>query len=202
MSDILIAEQLDQQDWLQGNLSQRLWQANPLLEQHIGLIKDQLTTESPLVFDVGAGSGRDSVFLALHGFKAMAFDNNHYALNRLENFSDKHKANIKAVNFDFQAQLEEFKSLLKQHKPQLVMQARYLHRPLLDLYDQYLPKGAMVAIHTFTQAAAEFGKPKNPAYLLQDNELADKFSGWNILLNQEHKLADGRPLSMFLAQKP
>ncbi len=202
INSIILAEEEEQAKWSAGSRSQRLWRANPLLEQYINLIKKLINSDNPLAFDVGAGSGRDSVFLSLHGFKTIAFDNNQHALNRLQQFSERTNSEVETLNINLQLEIEKLKLLITTHNPQFIMQARYLHRPLLDIYRDYLPCGAMVAIHTFTQEAAMFGKPKNPAYLLQTNELTDKFSGWKILLDQAHTLEDGRPLTMFLAQKP
>lgn len=200
--DLLFSDQVSQDEWFQDSVSKRLWRANPLLESYIDLIKANLASEEPLAFDVASGSGRDSVFLSLHGFKVLALDNNPYALQRLDKFRQRWQANVQSQLMDLQADPESFGNVLKKKQPQLIMQARYLHRPLLDIYQQELTSGAILAIHTFNHKAATFGKPKNPAYLLQDNELSDKFSDWEILLDDEHKLADGRPLSLFLAKKP
>lgn len=201
--NIEIAETADQTHWISDNKSQRLWRANPLLENHIETIKNALSEKDikPLAFDIGCGSGRDSVFLALHDFDVLALDNNQYALERLAQFNQRCETNIKTQKLDFQNQPEEFRQLLKTEKPQLIIQARYLHRPLLTDYKELLPQGSIVAIHTFLEGAAEFGKPKNPNYLLKNEELENLYSDWKILLNQEHKLTDGRPLSLFIAQK-
>ncbi|WP_251358593.1 tellurite resistance methyltransferase TehB [Kangiella sp. TOML190] len=202
IEQIRIAEQQDQASWLANNVSQRLWRANPLLEHYIELIKQHIHSSSPVAFDIGCGSGRDALFLALHGFKVLGLDNNPFALERLEQFKRRWNANLSAKIVDFQTQRIALVELIEQQQPSLVVQARYLHRPLLDDFYQYLPAGSILAIHTFLEAAAKFGKPKNPAYLLKNNELAEKFKGWDLLINQEHRLDDGRPLSLFLAKKP
>lgn len=203
--NIHAAETTNKSDWISDNKSQRLWRANPLLENYISLIKKSLPSfdqQKPLAFDIGCGSGRDSIFLALHGFKVLALDNNDYALERLKQFDQRWQTHIKTKKLDFQNQPEDFRQLLNEQKPQLIIQARYLHRPLLLDYKKLLAKGSIVAVHTFLEGAAKFGKPKNPNYLLKNEELERLYSEWHILLNEEHKLEDGRPLSLFLAQKP
>ncbi len=199
--EILSEEDLSNSKLQVGNLSQRLWRANPLLENYIQQIKTHLSKEGAKVFDIGSGSGRDSLFLRLHGLHAVAIDNNRFALERLGHFSERWNLPVTAKNLDLQNQALELEQLILEQKPQLIVQARYLHRPLLDIYKRSLAPGAMLAIHTFTEKAAEFGKPKNPAYLLRDGELEETFAGWQLLVNEEHRLADGRPLSMFLARK-
>ncbi len=201
---LLLAEEAEQSQWQADNLSQRLWRANPLLENHIDLIKQALDWEDgkkPLAFDIGCGSGRDSLFLALHGFEVLALDNNKHALERLRQFDQRWQTGVKSLKFDLQNQAADFQKLLRKQAPQLIMQARYLHRPLLADYRNLLPSGTVVAIHTFLEAAARYGKPKNPNYLLKNQELEKFYASWNILLNQQHRLEDGRPLSLFLAQK-
>lgn len=201
--NIEIAETADKSNWVSNNKSQRLWRANPLLENHIDTIKKSLLEidSKPLAFDIGCGSGRDSVFLALHGFDVVALDNNQYALERLTQFNQRCETNIKTQKLDFQNQSEKFKQLLKEQSPHLIIQARYLHRPLLNDYKELLSKGSIVAIHTFLEGAAEFGKPKNPNYLLKNKELETLYGEWSTLLNEVHELKDGRPLSLFIAQK-
>ncbi len=201
IENITLADEVPKDRLEQNNISQRLWKANPLLEQNIELINNLCSNSQPKVFDIGCGSGRDSLFLSLHGYQAIAIDNNDYALERLKKFKKRWHANIETFNLDLQCQMAELAEMINQNQPHLVVQARYLHRPLLDVYKDMLAKGSIVAIHTFTQEAAKFGKPKNPAYLLQNDELFDKFKDWNILIDAEYLLEDGRPLSMFLAQK-
>jgi hypothetical protein len=47
-----------------------------------------------------------------------------------------------------------------------------------------------------------FGSPKNPNFLLKAGELSDVFSDCDILLDEVVTLADGRPMSLFVARKP
>lgn len=187
-----------------GSASQRLWKGNPLLENHLQLITENLNfeKEKPLVLDIGCGSGRDSILMAQSGLAVLAIDNKPYALEKVAAFAEKLQVKVEGKTLDCQKNPQALIELIKSKQPQLIMQSRYLHRPLLELYQKHLPSGAIVAIHTFLEGAAKFGSPKNPAYLLNNNELAEKFSEWNILLDAVHFIEDGRPLSLFLAKKP
>ena len=201
ITEIYIAEQLSPENLVTNPQSQRLWKANPLLEEYITLIKQYLPANA-LAIDIGCGSGRDSVFLGLQHMKVLALDNNDLALERLSYFSKRWQVDVEPMTLDCEAESQALSTLIKERKPQLIVQSRYLHRPLLPIYRDSLQAQSMIAIHTFFEEAAQFGKPKNPAFLLARNELADCFSGWNIILDEQHYLSDGRPLSMFLAQKP
>ena len=198
---IFIADQLESELLEKGSQSRRLWLANPLLEQYIDRITQQLSCDQPLAFDIGCGSGRDSVFLGNHGFQVNAIDNNAIALQRLQHFVKRWSVSVQDTQLDCEMNPNQLAQMITQQQPHLVVQSRYLHRPLLEIYKDYLPAGSIVAIHTFFKEAAKFGKPRNPAFLLARNELADTFSDWNMLLDEVHPLDDGRPLSLFLAQK-
>lgn len=198
---IISAENCNQDSWISGTKSQRFWRANPLLEQYIDLIKSALSEQELSAIDIASGSGRDDIFLSMHGFNVTAVDNNEYALKRLAAFSERYGCSVEIKNLDLKSDKEQLKTLIQTLKPKFLNQARYLNRDLLQDYKDWLERGAIVAIHTFFEEAANFGKPKNPEYLLARNELAEAFSNWDILVDEVHYLPDGRPLSLFLAQK-
>lgn len=199
---ILLAEDFEQDELVSDPNSRRLWRASPLLEDYIELIEQHLPSTDPLAFDIGCGSGRDSIFLGLHGFQVLAIDRNPMAMERISNFIERWQVDVTPIKLNCEEDNEQLIQLIHLQKPSLVLQCRYLHRPLLDLYHQHLPAGSMVAIHTFMKDAAKYGSPKKPAFLLQPGELAEKFADWDILLDQIHVLNDKRPLSLFIARKP
>ncbi|AUD79819.1 tellurite resistance methyltransferase TehB [Kangiella profundi] len=199
---ILLAEEFEQEELVSDPNSRRLWRASPLLENYIELIEQHLPGTDPLAFDIGCGSGRDSIFLGLHGFQVLAIDRNPMAMERISNFIERWQVDVTPIKLNCEEEYDQLIQLIHLQKPSLVLQCRYLHRPLLDLYHQHLPAGSMVAIHTFMKDAAKYGSPKKPAFLLQPGELAEKFADWDILLDQIHVLRDKRPLSLFIARKP
>ncbi len=199
---IYLAENFQQDELVSDPNSRRLWRASPLLENYIELIEQHLPGTDPLAFDIGCGSGRDSIFLGLHGFQVLAIDRNPMAMERISNFIERWQVDVTPIKLNCEEEYEQLIQLIHLQKPSLVLQCRYLHRPLLDLYHQHLPAGSMVAIHTFMKDAAKYGSPKKPAFLLQPGELAEKFADWDILLDQIHVLNDKRPLSLFIARKP
>ncbi len=199
---IFLAEDFQREELVADYNSRRLWRASPLLEEYIELIEQHLPTSDPLAFDIGCGSGRDSIFLGLHGFQVMAIDRNPMAIERISNFIERWQVDVTPIKLNCEEEYDQLIQLIHLQKPSLVLQCRYLHRPLLDLYHQHLPAGSMVAIHTFMKDAAKYGSPKKPAFLLQPGELAEKFADWDILLDQIHVLRDKRPLSLFIARKP
>lgn len=103
----------------------------------------------------------ETVSLGLHGFQVLAIDRNPMAMERISNFIERWQVDVTPIKLNCEEDYEQLIQLIHLQKPSLVLQCRYLHRPLLDLYHQHLPAGSMVAIHTFMKDAAKYGSPKN-----------------------------------------
>lgn len=182
-----------------GHKNNRVWTGNPIVENHAELLAPQQSNAKAL--DIGCGSGRDSMLLGLMGYHVYAIDNFDQALERVKHSAKRWQVDANLVQMDCRQHPEELVALIEATQPQLIMQSRFLHRPLFDIYQEHLPTGCKIVIHTFLEGAAKFGKPKKADFLLKNNELAERFEDWSVLLNQVHHLEDGRPLSMFVAQK-
>ncbi|WP_372871401.1 class I SAM-dependent methyltransferase [Shewanella sp.] len=63
----------------------------------------------------------------------------------------------------------------------LVLVFNYLHRPLWPLIKQTVKPGGILVYQTFTWQQAKLGRPSNPAFLLEENELTTVFAGWHQL---------------------
>lgn len=57
-----------------------------------------------------------------------------------------------------------------------IIVTNYLHRPLFPHLLAALKPGGVLLYKTFSQGNEQFGKPRNPDYLLQENELLTVFS--------------------------
>lgn len=57
----------------------------------------------------------------------------------------------------------------------------YLHRPLFESIRQAVYPGGLVIYETFTVDQPQYGRPKNPDFLLHHGELQDYFCDWTIL---------------------
>jgi hypothetical protein len=58
---------------------------------------------------------------------------------------------------------------------------RYLHRPLIPDIKKAVKQGGIVVYETYTVNQTQFGRPRNPAFLLKPGELRDWFSEWEII---------------------
>jgi SAM-dependent methyltransferase len=58
---------------------------------------------------------------------------------------------------------------------------RYLHRPLMPCIKKALKAGGVLLYETFTLGQRQFGKPRNPDFLLKPGELHQYFGDWEII---------------------
>ena len=172
-----------------------LWRANPLLQRAISSIEQQTSGRKAL--DLACGAGRDSVFLARRGWDVTAIDIKEDALQRCQSLAESSGCMLTTRMADMESDTNQ----LMDESYDLIVVMRYLHRPFLpQLLNHLNPKG-MLCYSTFMVGCEQFGSPRNPNYLLRPNELADTFSQMTHLINEEHQLADGRPIAWFLGQK-
>ena len=191
-------------DWFEsGEMINRLWQPSSVLQTFLkmnhGLVQ-------PKGIDLACGAGRDSVMMTLNGWQMVAVDYMDSALDRAKNLAKNNQCELETIQLDL-----EKKELSDDINPfplewlgffDLVIIARYLHRPLLKHLHSLLRPNGFIVYQTFMLGCEKFGSPKNPRYLLRDGELADFFPTYKILHDKVELLSDGRPTNAFIAQKP
>jgi len=172
-----------------------LWQANPLLANHIDNIESLISGRKAL--DLACGAGRDAVFLAQRGWEVTAVDANKDSLARCESLAKSSNTNLSTQCIDLELQ----QPAMDNPAADLIVVMRYLHRPLLPWLAKWLNPGGIICYSTFMVGSEEFGSPRNPNYLLKPSELANTYSDMKIVYDEVHHLADGRPVAHFVAQK-
>ena len=178
-----------------GCHSTPLWQANPLLTENIDCIESN--TIGRTMIDLACGAGRDSVYLANRGWQVTSIDNKPSALERCQKLADSMNVSLTTLLKELENQSQPLKNL----SADLVLVMRYLHRPLFPEIDQLINPGGILVYSTFMIGSEKFGSPRNPNYLLAPGELAETFSSYQILKDEQHELADGRPVAIFIAKK-
>jgi SAM-dependent methyltransferase len=112
------------------------------------------------VLDVACGGGRHARFFRDRGHKVTAIDRTLDGMAGVEE--------IALV----QADLEAAPWPLPERYFAGIVVTNYLHRPLLPhLVAALEPEGGVLIYETFAQGQAEFGRPSDPDFLLQPNEL-------------------------------
>jgi len=120
----------------------------------------ELVTRGP-VLDLAAGSGRHSILFAERGFEVLAVD--------------REPQQITGVRF-VRADLEDGSPWPFQgQRFAAIVVTNYLHRPLLPVIESALAEAGVLIYETFMVGNEKFGRPSNPAFLLQPGELLQAF---------------------------
>ena len=119
------------------------------------------------VLDVACGSGRHTRYLLSLGYRVTALDRDTGAVSDLAG-----RPNLRIMEND-----------LEDGSPwpvagelfQGIVVSNYLYRPLYDALVNALATGGILIYQTFSDGNAAYGKPRNPNFLLRENELLDVF---------------------------
>jgi hypothetical protein len=74
-----------------------------------------------------------------------------------------------------------------------IVVANYLHRPLFPLLAESLAPGGILIYETFMQGNERYGKPSNPAFLLQPGELWRAFPGLHVIAFEQGRAWQPKP---------
>ncbi|WP_164503511.1 methyltransferase domain-containing protein [Pleionea sediminis] len=188
--------------WATGNASNNyFWRPAPFVKDVCDLYFKKYLSPQSSIYDLASGSGRDSVYLAMQGYRVTAVDYLQTALQRCQRTAAYHNVAIDCVQADLEKDFQFHTNEKLAENPSAIMVCRYLHRPLLKQLKEHVTPGGLIAYHTFMEGSEKFGSPKNPNFLLKKGELAEVFSEFNILEDRTESLNDGRPVSYFVAQK-
>ena len=121
----------------------------------------ELVTRGP-VLDIAAGAGRHSILFAERGLEVVAVD--------------REPQTIPGVRF-VQADLEGSAWPFAGQRFAAIIVTNYLHRPLFPAIEAALEEEGIVIYETFMVGNEKFGRPSNPAFLLQPGELLQAFHG-------------------------
>lgn len=125
-----------------------------------------LVPEGGCVLDVACGAGRHSAFFSARGCSVDAVDRDAahgVALSAL-----------RGVRF-LAADIEGGPWPYAGRRFDAVVVTNYLHRPLLPALRAAVAEGGVLIYETFARGNEVFGKPSNPAFLLQPGELLQAF---------------------------
>jgi tellurite methyltransferase len=137
-----------------------------------------------LALDVAAGKGRNAIFLAEMGFRVVGIDISTIALEEA-----RRRAEEKSLEITWhQADLEQIKFPTAAYD--LIVNFNYLQRSLFPQIQRALKPQGHVIFETYLIDQQAIGHPKNPAYLLNHNELLDHFRSFRVLCYREGQYSD------------
>jgi SAM-dependent methyltransferase len=120
----------------------------------------QCLPENAHVLDFAAGSGRHSHAARDCGFSVVAADRNAQALAEIGREVQTLETDLEGAPWPFAPASFD-----------AVIVSNYLHRSRLDLLGSLLRPGGLLIYQTFAIGNERFGRPSNPAFLLQPGEL-------------------------------
>jgi SAM-dependent methyltransferase len=120
------------------------------------------------VLDVASGAGRHARLLAQMGYRVEAVDRDPVALEQLTG-----EPTIQTRVTDLESDVWPYPT----GSFDGVIVTNYLHRPLFTALLQALRPNGVLIYETFMAGNERFGKPSNPDFLLQSNELFDRLNG-------------------------
>lgn len=127
-----------------------------------------LIREGGEVLDLACGNGRHALWLAQRGYRVEAVDKDEQILSRLRGLE-----NIVPTCADLESGVWPYHG----RKFDGIVVSRYLHRPLLPLLPEMLQPQGVLIYETFMVGNERFGRPSNPDFLLEPNELLNVFAG-------------------------
>lgn len=131
------------------------------------------------ILDLACGSGRNGLWLESQGYNVTYLDKNSEALAGI--VEKNHQAKIIEADLESNTPYQ-----LAESAYDAIIVFRYLHRPLMQKLVKALKPGGILVYETFTHQQATIGRPKNPNFLLQDNELPQTFPMLTTHLHQQH----------------
>jgi tellurite methyltransferase len=146
--------------------------------------------------DVAMGRGQNAIYLAKRGFDVEGVDISPEAVRSALEQARESGVNLRAHVADLESDYHIEKGVYD-----AIICFNYLQRSLIPHIKHGLRTGGMVVYETFTVDQAQFGKPKNPDYLLKHNELLDLFRDFLCLYYREGIVEGRKALASIVAQK-
>jgi tellurite methyltransferase len=140
---------------------------------------DLITAERPdgPVLDLASGDGHNGLFLAAKGLPVILADRSEEALRKAKEAAHGIRGSVTVWKVDLERPAE---NPLKENGYSVILVFRYLHRPLMPCIRKALRAEGFLVYHTFTLDQSQFGKPRNPDFLLKPGELRQWFKDWDI----------------------
>ena len=150
--------------------------------------------------DLACGLGANALLLAEHGLETAAWDISSVAIARLKTMAEHRGAMLQAQVRDVVARPPPADSF------HVIVVTRFLEKALAPALRAALRPGGLLFYQTFTRIRVDQQGPRNPAFLLADNELLQLFQSLKVrVYREEGRLGDCRlgfrNEAMLVAQK-
>jgi len=188
--------------WAPGPPTARLWEPSPLVRRWAHRIPP-----GP-VLDLGAGAGRDAVYLALRGHAAYAVDRLPDALDRAAALARRHGVCLTGrgcLDLDRRGAPEDLARAFQGTWPArfaAILMVRYLSRRCLEWIADRLQPGGLFLLEAFVRPPSGESPIRPRARLLEHGEACNFFPDWKLLEHSAGRLPTGEPVARLVAQRP
>ncbi len=134
--------------------------------------------------DIATGQGRNALYLAERGFVVEAVDISEVGLEEA-----RRQAGAKGLSVDFK-QADLGSAEFPESEYDLIVNFNFLQRSLIPKLKRSLKIGGHIIFETYLVDQRLVGHPKNPAYLLDHNELLEFFREFRVLFYREGKFLE------------
>ncbi|MBM4307589.1 MAG: methyltransferase domain-containing protein [Deltaproteobacteria bacterium] len=168
---------------------------NPFLEKYIRLLP------TGKAFDLAAGEGRNSVFLAQHGFDVEAVDISEKGISKSRRLAKEMGVKIQTILAD----LDTYP--IAKERYDLIANFYFLKRSLIPKIKKGIKKGGRIIFETYILEHRNISSegPKDRKYFLKPNELLRLFKDFRILFYREGIVKEGgrrKAVASLIAEKP
>jgi SAM-dependent methyltransferase len=147
--------------------------------------------------DVACGAGRNSLFLAAHGYAVTALDISAVALERGRTIAEERALSIEWLYGDLDDYVE---SVLPSGSFDLIVWVRYIHDTLMPSLIARLAPGGTLLCEQHLATTAPVAGPTSPQFRLAPGVLERSARGLTILHSHEGLVADPDGRTVALAQ--
>ncbi|HJX12142.1 MAG TPA: methyltransferase domain-containing protein [Dehalococcoidales bacterium] len=146
--------------------------------------------------DVAMGNGRNAIYLAGAGFTVTGIDISAETVAAAREAARRAGVTLTAKVADLEGGYR-----IEKNAYDVIICFNYLQRSLVPAMKKGVRPGGMVVYETFIIDQAQFGRPRNPDFLLRHNELLEMFRDFRCLRYREGIIEDRKAVAGIVAQK-
>lgn len=159
---------------MNGHIHEERYEPAEFLVENIDLLP------AGRALDVAMGNGRNAIYLAARGFKVEGVEKSPDAVADALERARRAGVSITAHVVDL-----EKNYAIENGAFDVIICFNYLQRSLVSQIKDGLRAGGMVVYETFIIDQRQFGRPTNPDFLLEHNELLEMFRDFRCLRYRE-----------------
>lgn len=160
----------------------RIYQAETFTSEPASVLAENLflLPQTGNALDLASGLGANALKLAKQGLTTQAWDISAIAMHKLQRQADAHALPIKT--FTKEITLDSFAPACFD----VIVVSRFLDRSICNAIMESLKSGGLLLYQTYTQQKTSESGPKNPRFLLAENELLALFSSLKLVYYREN----------------